>query len=54
MAKFFWDFLEGKHKYHLSNWWSIAQKKEHGGMVVPDLGDVSLCLLASWIKDIKM
>jgi hypothetical protein len=44
MAKFFWDDLEGKHKYHISNWLSIAQKKEHGGLRVPDLRDLNLCL----------
>jgi hypothetical protein len=50
MANFFWDDLEGKHKYHLSNWGSIAQKKEHGGLGAPDLRDLNLCLLASWIQ----
>jgi hypothetical protein len=47
MANFFWDDLEGKHKYYLSNWGSIAQRKEHGGLGVPDLRDLNLCLPAS-------
>jgi hypothetical protein len=50
MAKFFWDDLKGKHKYHLSIWLSLAQKKEYGGIGVPDLRDLNLCLLASWIQ----
>jgi hypothetical protein len=47
MANFFWDDLERKHKYYLSNWGSITQRKEHGGLGVPDLRDLNLCLLAS-------
>jgi hypothetical protein len=27
MSKFFWDDLEGNHKYHLSNWQSLTQKE---------------------------
>jgi hypothetical protein len=50
MANFFWDDMERKHKYHLSNWGSISQKKEHGGLGFPDLRDLNLCLLASWIQ----
>jgi hypothetical protein len=30
MSKFFWDDLEGNHKYHLSNCQSLTQKKEQG------------------------
>jgi hypothetical protein len=50
MGKFFWDDLESKHKYHLSNWLSLAQKKEHGGLDIPDLRDLNLCLLAAWVQ----
>jgi hypothetical protein len=50
MANFFWDDQGDKHRYHLSNWYSLAQKKEHGGMGIPDLRDLNLCLLASWIQ----
>jgi hypothetical protein len=35
MANFLWHDADGKHKYHLSNWHSLAQKKEHGGMGYP-------------------
>jgi hypothetical protein len=50
MSNFFRDDHDNKHKYHLSNWQSLCQKKEHGGMGVPDLRDISTCLLASWIQ----
>jgi hypothetical protein len=30
MSKFFWDDLKGNHRYHLSNWQSLTQKKEQG------------------------
>jgi hypothetical protein len=50
MAKFFWDDQEDRRRYHLSNWHSMAQKKEHGGLGIPDLRDINLCLLAAWIK----
>jgi hypothetical protein len=49
MSNFFWDDSERKHRYHLSNWPSLAQRKEAGGVGVPDLRDLNLCLLASWI-----
>jgi hypothetical protein len=35
--------------YDLSNWHSLAQKKEFGGLGIPDLRDLNLCLLAAWI-----
>jgi hypothetical protein len=50
VANFFWNNQEGEKKYHLANWQLIAQKKEYGGMGVPDLQQLNLCLLASWIS----
>jgi hypothetical protein len=47
MAIFFWDDQGDKYRYHLSNWYSLAQKKEHDGLGFPDLRDLNLCLLAS-------
>jgi hypothetical protein len=47
MTIFFWDDSERKHRYHMSNWPSLAQRKEAGGVEVPDLRDLNLCLLAS-------
>jgi hypothetical protein len=48
MANFFWDDQEDRRRYHLSNWHSMAQKKEHEGLDIPDLRDLNLCLLAAW------
>ena len=31
MANFLWNDAENKSKYHISNWKSLAQKKEFGG-----------------------
>jgi hypothetical protein len=31
-------------------WYSLAQKKEHGRLGIPDLRDLNLCLLAAWIQ----
>lgn len=50
MAYFLWHDADGKHKYHLSNWQSLAQSKDHGGSGIPDLGNLNMCLLASWIN----
>jgi hypothetical protein len=50
MANFFWNDQENNHKYHLSNWQSLAQKVEFGGLGVPDLRDLNLCPLASWVQ----
>jgi hypothetical protein len=40
--------VEGKKKYHMSNWESMA--KDFGGLGVPGLRDLNICLLASWVK----
>lgn len=50
MANFLWHDADGKHKYHLSNWFSLAQRKEHGGWGITDISNINLCLLASWIN----
>jgi hypothetical protein len=50
MANFFWNGQENNHKYHLSNWPSLAQRKENGGFGIPDLRNLNLCLLASWVQ----
>jgi hypothetical protein len=51
MANFFWNDQENNHKYHLSNWQSLTQRKEKGGGVgIPDLRNLNLCLLASWVQ----
>jgi hypothetical protein len=44
--------MGNNHKYHLLNWVSLPPPppKEVGGMGVPDLRNLNLCLLASWIQ----
>jgi hypothetical protein len=49
MGHFLWDNNEDHHKYHLANWQVVAQKKEVGGLGVPDLRSLNLALLCSWI-----
>jgi hypothetical protein len=50
MAHVLWDDYEGHRKYHLANWGLVSQKIEFGGLGIPNLADMNLCLLASWIK----
>jgi hypothetical protein len=50
MSNCFWDNYEGHRKLHLANWHLICMKKEYGGLGVPELRDLNLCLLMSWVK----
>lgn len=45
-----WDDNPGGHKIHLVNWESVSMMKEFGGLGIPNLRDLNICLLASWIK----
>jgi hypothetical protein len=45
-----WSDEEGNRKIHLANWPSICMKKEFGGLGIPNLKDLNLCLLGSWVK----
>ena len=49
MGHFLWNNTEDRHKYHLASWQLVAQKKEEGGLGIPDLRSLNLALLASWI-----
>ena len=49
MGHFLWDDTEEKHRYHLANWPLVAQKKEFGGLGIPDLRSLNLALLSAWI-----
>jgi hypothetical protein len=42
-----WSDEEGNRKIHLANWPSICMKKEFGGLGIPNLKDLNLCLLGS-------
>jgi hypothetical protein len=50
MANFFWNDQKNNHKYHLSNWQSLAQRKENGGLGIPHFRNLNLCLLVSWVQ----
>ncbi|KAJ1272904.1 hypothetical protein BS78_06G238600 [Paspalum vaginatum] len=50
MANCLWNDVEGNRKYHLANWESVAMCKDFGGTGVPNLRDLNICLLISWIK----
>ena len=50
LAHCFWDNYEGHHKYHLAARESVALKKQHGGLGIPNIANMNLCLLASWVK----
>jgi hypothetical protein len=39
--------INSQKRYHLANWQLIAQKKDHGGLGIPDLRTLNLCLLAT-------
>jgi hypothetical protein len=49
MSHFLWNNNEESHKYHLANWQLVAQKKEAGGFGIPDLRNLNLAILSSWI-----
>ena len=49
MSHFLWNNAEEKHKYHLASWQLVAQKKDMGGLGIPDLRSLNLALLSSWI-----
>lgn len=50
MARCLWSDAEGHKKLHLANWHLLCMKKEFGGMGIPYLQDLNLCLLGSWVK----
>jgi hypothetical protein len=50
MANFFWNDQDNSHKYHLADFRYLNQRKECGGMGIPDLRDLNLCLLAFWVQ----
>lgn len=50
MAHCLWNNIEGNKNFHLANWPSVCMKKEFGGLGIPDLRDLNVCLLSSWVK----
>ena len=50
MAHCLWSDFEGNRKLHLAKWDLVCMKKEFGGLGIPNLKEVNLCLLGSWLK----
>ena len=50
MAHCLWNNFEEHGKLHLANWKLVNMKKDYGGLGVPDLKDLNLVLLGSWVK----
>ena len=50
LANCLWDDCEGNHKIHLANWPSACMKKEYGGLGIPNLQGLNLCMLGSWVR----
>jgi hypothetical protein len=45
-----WNDYEGHGKIHLANWHLVSMKKEFGGLGIPNLRDLNMALLGSWVK----
>jgi hypothetical protein len=45
-----WSYEEGNNNIHLANWPSICMKKDFGGLGIPNLQHLNICLIGSWIK----
>lgn len=50
LANCLWNDSADSNKIHLVNWDSISMLKDFGGLGIPNLRDLNICLLASWIK----
>jgi hypothetical protein len=50
MANCLWNDTKDKRKLHLANWDLVCMPKAQGGLGIPNLRDLNICLLASWLK----
>jgi hypothetical protein len=50
IANCMWDDVDGNRKIHLANWPSKCMKKDYGGLGIPNLQDLNICLVGSWIN----
>jgi hypothetical protein len=50
MSHYLWNNDNDSHKYHLANWQLVSMRKEFGGLGIPNLRDLNICLLGSWLK----
>lgn len=49
-ANCLWNDNEDAHRWHLAKWGSITMCKDFGGLGIPDLRELNMCLLGSWLK----
>ena len=49
MGHFLWNDSVDHHKYHLASWQLVSQKKDVGGLGIPDMRSLNLALLGAWI-----
>ena len=45
LANYLWNDEEGNHKLHVANWPSVCMKKDFGGLGIPNMRDLNVCLL---------
>jgi len=50
MANCLWDDSVDRHRYHLVNWETVSMCKKFGGLGIPNLRELNMCLLGSWLK----
>ena len=50
MSHCLWNDFEGNRKLDLANWALVSMKKDFGGLGIPNLQEINICLLGSWIK----
>lgn len=48
-ARFFWEGVGGKKKYHMVKWETLCKPKELGGLGFADTKTRNICLLSKWI-----
>jgi hypothetical protein len=52
-ARFFWEGVRGKGKYHMVRWEVLYKPKEFGGMGFSHTRVRNICLLSRWIFEIE-
>jgi hypothetical protein len=50
MTHYLWNNDSECDKYDLASWKHVVMKKEYGGLVIPNLRELNLCLFVSWIR----
>lgn len=50
MANYLWNDSEGKNKFHLGNWDSVSMCRDFVGFGIPNLRDLNICLIDSWLR----